>query len=53
MEIKQMMAHLLAEMRTNRAEMKEEMMARLKAMLQNNQEKKKARIGPNEKLEVL
>jgi hypothetical protein len=36
----------------NLKEMKEEMTARLKAMLQN-QEKKEARIDTNEKLEVL
>jgi hypothetical protein len=34
-------------------EMKEEMMARLEAMLEKNQEKKEARIDTNENLQVL
>jgi hypothetical protein len=54
MEVEQMMPCLLAEVRTNREEMKEDITARLEAMIQNSQEQMEARIGVNnEKFEVL
>jgi hypothetical protein len=38
MEVEQMMARLLAEVRTNWEEMKEDITARLEVMIQNSQE---------------
>jgi hypothetical protein len=65
MEMEQMMTCLLAKMKpeirinqtkvnANLQEMKEEMVARLKAMVQNNQEEMLAKVeANNEKFEVL